>query len=77
MSMLMDSGQVESVNEQISQLGPGEPYLVALVDGQVFVRSTNGLPRTLVELWRRNPAMMAPDSAGRRPETREVNPSDL
>lgn len=73
----MDPEQVRSLNEQVDQLGPGEPYMVVLADGQVFVRATRGLPQTLIQLWRRNPAMMIPDSAGYRPETCEVEIDDL
>lgn len=73
----MDPEQVKSLNEQVDQLGPGEPYMVVVVDGQVFVRATRGLPQTLIQLWRRNPTMMIPDSAGYRPETREVDIDDL
>lgn len=51
--------------------------MVTEADGQVFMRSTEGLPETLVELWRQNPAMMIPDSAGYRPATRDVDLSDL
>ena len=54
-----------------------ERYMVTEAAGQVFVRSTEGLPETLIKLWRRNPAMMIPDSAGYRPETREVDLNDL
>jgi hypothetical protein len=46
-------------------------------DGRAFVRSTRGLPQTLIQLWRRNPAMMIPDSTDLRPEVREINISDL
>jgi hypothetical protein len=73
----LDPEQVQSLNEQVARLGPGEPYMAVLADGQVFVRGTRGLPQTLIQLWRRNPAMMIPDSAGYRPETREVDIADL
>jgi hypothetical protein len=68
---------VQSLNEQVARLGPGEPYMAVLADGQVFVRATRGVPQTLIQLWRRNPAMMIPDSAGYGPEVQEVNISDL
>jgi hypothetical protein len=73
----LDPEVVESLNEQVAQLGPGEPYMAVLADGKVYVRATRGVPQTLIQLWRRNPAMMIPDSAGYRPDTREVNVSDL
>lgn len=73
----LDPEVVQSLNEQVNRLGPGEPYMAVLADGQVFVRATRGLPQTLIQLWRRNPAMMIPDSAGYRPDVREVNVSDL
>jgi hypothetical protein len=73
----LDPEQVASLNEQVARLGPGEPYMAVLADGQVFVRGTRGLSKTLIRLWRRNPAMMIPDSAGYRPETREVDLEDL
>jgi hypothetical protein len=66
-----------SLNEQVDRLDPGEPWIAVLADGHVFVRSTRGLPQTLIELWRRNPVMMIPDSAGYRPEVCEVNINDL
>jgi hypothetical protein len=73
----LDPDVVQSLNEQVSRLGPGEPYMAVLADGQVFVRATRGLPQILIQLWRRNPAMIIPDSAGYRPDVREVNVSDL
>jgi hypothetical protein len=69
--------QVAALQTQIAQLEPGEPYLAVLAAGQVFVRSTRGLPRTVIRLWHRNPAMMIPDSAGYQPEMRRVNVEDL
>ena len=73
----MDPEQVKSLNDQVERLGPGEPYMAVLVDGQVFVRATRGLPQTVIQLWRRNPTMMIPDSVGYEPETREVEIEDL
>ena len=73
----LDPEQVESLNEQVARLGPGEPYMAVLAGGQVFVRGTRGLPQALIQLWHRNPAMMIPGSAGYRPETREVGIADL
>jgi hypothetical protein len=70
-------GQVESLNEQISRLDPGEPYMAVLVDGQAYVRSTRGQPDTLIRLWHKEPAMMIPDSAGYRPQTRGMDIADL
>jgi hypothetical protein len=68
---------VHSLNGQVARLGPGEPYMAALADGQVFVRPTRGLPQTLIQLWRRNPAMMIPESGGYQPEVQEVSINDL
>ncbi len=76
-AVVVGPGQVQSLNEQVARLGPDEPYMAVIADGKVFVRGTRGLPRTLIELWRGNPAMMIPDSAGYRPESREVNVCDL
>jgi hypothetical protein len=73
----LDPEVVQSLNEQVAQLGPGEPYMAVLADGQVFVRATRGVSQTVIQLWRRNPAMMIPDSARYRPDVREVNVSDL
>jgi hypothetical protein len=73
----LDPDQVRSLNEQVERLGPGEPYMAVLADGRIFVRATRGLPQTLIQLWRRNPAMMIPDSAGYQPETCEVGIDDL
>jgi hypothetical protein len=67
----------QSLNEQVERLGPGEPWMAILADGRVFARSTRGLPQILIQFWRRTPAMMIPDSAGYRPEVREINISDL
>ena len=68
---------VRSLNEQVARLGPDEPYIAVLADGQVFVRATRGVPQTVIQLWGRNPAMMIPDSAGYRPDVREVSVSEL
>lgn len=73
----LDPEVVQSLNEQVARLGPNEPYIAVLADGQVFVRATRGVPQTLIQLWHRNPAMMIPDSAEYRPDVREVNVSDL
>lgn len=54
-----------------------ESYTTVTVGSRTFVRRTDGVPQTVHELWRRNPAMMIPDSAGYRPATREVDLSDL
>jgi len=51
--------------------------MAARAGGRIFVRDTTGLPATLIRLWRKEPAMMIPDSAGYRPETREVDLDDL
>jgi len=73
----MDPEQVQSLNEQVDRLDPDEPYMVVVVDGRVYVRSTRGLPRALIQLWRRNPTMMVPDTAGYRAEVLEVEIADL
>jgi hypothetical protein len=73
----MDPEQVQSLNEQIDRLGPGESYIAVLADGRVFVRGTRGISQTVIQLWRRNPAMMIPDSADYRPDTRAVDLDDL
>ena len=65
------------MNEQIARLAPGEPYLTVIVDGKAIVRSTQGIPQTLLQLWRAEPAMMVPDSFGCQPATRSMDLSDL
>ena len=37
------------------RLAPGEPYLTVIVDGKAIVRSTRGIPQTLLQLWRKEP----------------------
>jgi hypothetical protein len=69
--------QLRSLNDQVAHLGTGVSFMAVLADGQVYVRATDGLPQTLIELWLRNPAMMIPDSAGYRTETRAVSVTDL
>jgi hypothetical protein len=69
--------QYRSLVEQVAQLGGDVSFMAVLADGKVYVRSTEGLPQTLIELWKRNPAMMIPDSAGCKTETRAVSLSDL
>ena len=76
-AVAMDPEQVQSLNEQVDRLGPGESYIAVLADGQVFVRGTRGISQTVIQLWRRNPAMMIPDSVDYRPDTREVDLNDL
>lgn len=73
MSIAIGPEQVQSLNEQVGRLENEEPYLAVITtDGQVFVRSTLRVPASLVELWRRNPATMIPDSAGYQPATRVI-----
>lgn len=76
-SVLLEEDEVRSLNEQVSHLKPGEPYLAVIVDGKAYVRSTLGISQTLLQLWRKEPAMMVPDSIGYRPATREVGLADL
>jgi hypothetical protein len=76
-AVTLDSEQVASLHEQLAQLEPGEPYLAVVANGQVFVRSTRGLPETVIRLWRKHPAMMIPDDAGFRPEAHRVSINDL
>ncbi|HLX49875.1 MAG TPA: hypothetical protein VKS82_16210 [Streptosporangiaceae bacterium] len=73
----LDPEVVASLEEQVAKLPPGEPYLAVLAGGRVFVRSTRGLPQTVIQLWRKHPAMMVPDSASYRPEVRCVNVEEL
>jgi hypothetical protein len=68
--------QYRSLVDQVARLG-GASFMAVLADGKVYVRSTEGLPRTLVELWERNPALMIPDSAGYRAETRSIDLDEL
>lgn len=76
-TVLLEEDEVRSLNEQIARLGPGEPYLAVIVDGKPYVRSTRGVTQTLLQLWRKEPAMMVPDSAGYRPATRTVDLTEL
>jgi hypothetical protein len=74
----LDEEQRRSLNEQVRRLGPGEPWMaVKASDGQVYVRGTRGLPQTLIALWKRNPSMMIPDSAGYEPATRTLDSDDF
>lgn len=75
--MLLEQDEVRSLNEQIARLAPGEPYLAVVVDGKVIVRSTKGISQTLLQLWRKEPTMMVPDSLRYRPATRDVDLRDL
>lgn len=76
-TVLLEPDEVRSINEQVARLAPGEPYLTVIVDGKAIVRSTRGIPQTLLQLWREEPTMMVPDSSGYRPTTRSVDLSDL
>jgi hypothetical protein len=76
-AVLLEPDAVRSINEQIAHLAPGEPYLTVIVDGRAIVRSTRGISQTLLQLWRKEPVMMVPDSFGYQPATRSVDPSDL
>ncbi len=76
-TVLLEPDEVRSMNEQIARLAPGEPYLTVIVDGKAIVRSTQGISQTLLQLWRKEPAMMVPDSVSYRPMTRSVDLSDL
>jgi hypothetical protein len=76
-TVLLEPDEVRSMNEQIARLGPGEPYLTVIVDGKAIVRSTRGIPQTLLQLWRKEPAMMVPDSFGYQAATRSVDLTDL
>jgi hypothetical protein len=76
-AVTLDAEQVASLQAQIAQLEPGEPYLAVLADGKVFVRSTRGLSQAVIRLWHKHPALMIPDSAGYRPEVHRVSVKDL
>lgn len=76
-AVTLDAEQVASLQEQLALLGPDEPYLAVLAGGQVFVRSTRGVPKTVVRLWRKHPAMMVPDSARYRPDVHSIDAEDL
>ena len=76
-TVLLEADEVRSMNEQIARLAPGEPYLTVIVDGKAIVRSTRGISQTLLQLWRKEPAMMVPDSVDYQPATRSVGLSDL
>jgi hypothetical protein len=54
-----------------------DPVMTVTAGGQVHTRSTEAVSLTLLALWRRNPAMMIPDSAGYRPPAQQVDLADL
>jgi hypothetical protein len=76
-TVVLEPDEVRSMNEQIARLDPDEPYLTVIVDGKAIVRSTRGIPQTLLQLWRKEPAMMVPDSFGYHATTRSVDLTDL
>ena len=76
-AVALDPEQVQSLNEQVARLGPGEPYMAVLAPGKVYVRPTKGVSQTVIQLWRRNPGMMIPDSAGYRPDVSEIDIDSL
>jgi hypothetical protein len=76
-TVFLDQDEVRSLTEQIARLGPGEPYLAVIVDGKAIVRATRGVSQTLLQLWRKEPAMMVPDSFGYHPATRDVELAEL
>jgi hypothetical protein len=47
-TVLLEPDEVRSMNEQIARLAPGEAYLTVIVDGKAIVRSTRGIPQTLL-----------------------------
>jgi hypothetical protein len=51
--------------------------MAVIVDGKAIVRATRGISQTLLQLWRREPAMMVPDSFGYQPATRDVDLTEL
>lgn len=76
-TVLLEEDEVRNLNEQVARLQPGEPYLTVIADGRPYVRSTQGVTHSLLQLWREEPAMMVPDSAGYRPVTRAVDTAEL
>jgi len=76
-TVLLEEDQARSLEAQLSELEPGEPFLVVIVDGNPIVRSTRGISQTLLQLWRKEPALMVPDSCGYKPETERVDLADL
>jgi hypothetical protein len=76
-TVLLDQDEVRSLTEQIARLGPDEPYMVVIVDGKAVVRATTGVSQTLLQLWRKEPALMVPDSFGYCPATRDVDLTEL
>lgn len=75
----MPPEQRRSMYEQIQAL-PSDAAWIAVYDEAsrtVFVRSLEGVPKALVQLWKRHPSMLVPDAPGRRHAGRTVNLDDL
>ena len=70
-------GQVSSMLKQLMELEPGEPFVAVLTDDVAYVRSTRGVSPTLVELWKRHPSMLVPDSPGHRHPSTPMDLADL
>jgi hypothetical protein len=78
-SAALTPDQRRSMHEQIVQLPPDRPW-IAVIDkatSTVYVRSTEGVPEAVVQLWRRHPSMLIPDAPGNRHPGRSMDLSDL
>lgn len=70
--------QQRSFDEQVERLGPGVPWMACLAgDGKVYVQDLRGIPQGMIALWKRNPSMIIPDSAGYEPRTRILDIEDF
>lgn len=75
----LTADQRRSMHDQIVRLPPDMPW-IAVVDeatATVYVRSTEGVPEAIVQLWRRHPSMLVPDSPGQRHPGRDMDLDEL
>lgn len=77
MTMLMHRSLVIELARQARAYGREDFVAIVTDDGRVYTRSTRGVPRTLLALWRAEPAMAIPDDAGHDAATRSVRMTDL
>lgn len=72
-------GQRRSMHDQIVRLPPDRPWIAVIdeVTSVVYVRSTEGVPEAVVQLWRRHPSMLIPDSPGHRHPGRSMDLDEL
>jgi hypothetical protein len=71
--------QRRSMHEQIVRLPPDRPWIAVIDEATaiVYVRSTEGVPEALIQLWRRHPSMLVPDAPGHRHPSRDMSLDEL